>query len=112
MFLTVVYITNKFFVLNFRHIITISIIIIIIITLIILYNFYAGYLQLLIHLKQTTFLGYIFAALLCIPFSTYFVIAHIRDLVRIIIIIIMLIYTQLKLHGIESTSVAVSWTVS
>ena len=55
---------------NFR----LLIIILIITTLIILYNFYAGYLQLRIYLKQTTFLGYIFAAVLYIPF--FYVFCH------------------------------------
>jgi hypothetical protein len=79
--LTVVGITNNFFVLNFKLII----IIIIIIIIIVLYNFYAGYLQLRIYLKQTIFLGYIFAAVLYLPFILR-VISHIKGLVLIIII--------------------------
>ena len=55
--MTAVCITNNFFVLNFKLII-----------IIILHNFYAGYLQLLIYVKQTTFLGYIFAAVLYLSF--------------------------------------------
>ena len=53
--------TNNFFVLNFK-------LIIIIIIIIIIYNFYAEFLQLRIFLKKTMYLGYIFAAVLYLPF--------------------------------------------